>query len=206
MLETDKKSVNNFSWQQTIDRLRQIAIIKEKATKETNRHKGGINGHERMNVHKAINDHGGINSYQSVNEHENREDNDDFMANNFRGAEGERFKQKKQLSSRIWENANRRQNLQTELAQPQFPSIPLNPLSPSKAEGDRGPAASKAAIGQREVGRRLVKLLRQGIQLGYSLVTGRNSTEVESKTVRALSPRFLSVTPEEDDKEEVEEK
>ncbi|KAF7631107.1 hypothetical protein Mgra_00008639, partial [Meloidogyne graminicola] len=42
---------------------------------------------------------------------------------------------------------------------------------------------------------RLVNLLRDGIKLGYAL-TGKNSTELDNKTLKVVSPRFLSVTPE----------
>uniref|UniRef100_A0A914HFA0 MLt-TeN (Mlt-10) related n=1 Tax=Globodera rostochiensis TaxID=31243 RepID=A0A914HFA0_GLORO len=44
---------------------------------------------------------------------------------------------------------------------------------------------------------RLVELLRQGFALGYSMA-GQNGTDFEEKTLRSLSPRFLSVTPEGD--------
>ncbi|KAL7070884.1 hypothetical protein ACQ4LE_009647 [Meloidogyne hapla] len=43
---------------------------------------------------------------------------------------------------------------------------------------------------------RIVNLLRDGIKLGYAL-TGQNSTEIDNKTFKVVSPRFLSVTPEE---------
>nr|CAD2159278.1 unnamed protein product [Meloidogyne enterolobii] len=43
---------------------------------------------------------------------------------------------------------------------------------------------------------RLVNLLRDGIKLGYAF-TGQNSTELDNKTLKLVSPRFLSVTPEE---------
>uniref|UniRef100_A0A914I061 Uncharacterized protein n=1 Tax=Globodera rostochiensis TaxID=31243 RepID=A0A914I061_GLORO len=42
---------------------------------------------------------------------------------------------------------------------------------------------------------RLVELLRQGFALGYSMA-GQNGTDFEEKTLRSLSPRFLSVMPE----------
>jgi len=43
---------------------------------------------------------------------------------------------------------------------------------------------------------RLVNLLRDGIKLGYAF-TGQNSTELDNKTLKLVSPRFLSVTHEE---------
>jgi hypothetical protein len=42
-----------------------------------------------------------------------------------------------------------------------------------------------------------VTLLRDGIKLGYAFA-GKNSTDLENKTLKMVSPRFLSVTPEQD--------
>lgn len=47
---------------------------------------------------------------------------------------------------------------------------------------------------------RLMRLLRQAIRLGYSL-TGRNGTDMEHRTFRTLSPRFLSVIPQQEEHE-----
>ena len=44
---------------------------------------------------------------------------------------------------------------------------------------------------------RFVNLLRDGIKLGYAFA-GQNSTDLENKTLKMLSPRFLGVTPEDD--------
>lgn len=44
----------------------------------------------------------------------------------------------------------------------------------------------------------IVKFLRDGIHLAYSL-TGRNVSDFDKKNVKAFSPRFLSVVPEEED-------
>jgi hypothetical protein len=46
---------------------------------------------------------------------------------------------------------------------------------------------------------KLMRLVRDGIKLGYSL-TGRNTSELDDKNFKAFSPRLLSVVPEEDDK------
>ncbi|KAL3079073.1 hypothetical protein niasHS_014855 [Heterodera schachtii] len=44
---------------------------------------------------------------------------------------------------------------------------------------------------------RFIKLLREGLKLGYSLA-GKNLTDFDNKTLKMVSPRFLSVTPEQD--------
>lgn len=54
---------------------------------------------------------------------------------------------------------------------------------------------------QREKGKapidRFVKLLREGLKLGY-MVAGKNTTNFDSKTLKMASPRFLSVISEQD--------
>lgn len=45
---------------------------------------------------------------------------------------------------------------------------------------------------------RLITLLRDGVKLGYSL-TGRNTSEFDDKTLKAFSPRLMSVVPEQED-------
>lgn len=45
---------------------------------------------------------------------------------------------------------------------------------------------------------KLITLLRDGFKLGFSL-SGKNVTEIEDKTMKIVSPRFLSVVPEDDD-------
>ncbi|KAI1709539.1 moulting cycle domain-containing protein [Ditylenchus destructor] len=44
---------------------------------------------------------------------------------------------------------------------------------------------------------KLLALLRQGLKLGYT-IAGKNTTDFDDKTLRIVSPRFLSVVPEED--------
>lgn len=44
---------------------------------------------------------------------------------------------------------------------------------------------------------RFVKLLREGLKLGYAFA-GKNMSNFDDKTLKTLSPRFLSVTPEQD--------
>ena len=44
---------------------------------------------------------------------------------------------------------------------------------------------------------KVLDLLRQGVKLGYS-VTGQNTADFEDKTLKVVSPRFLSVLPEDD--------
>jgi hypothetical protein len=44
---------------------------------------------------------------------------------------------------------------------------------------------------------RFVDLLREGIKLGYAFA-GQNTSELENKTLKMVSPRFFSVTPEDD--------
>lgn len=47
---------------------------------------------------------------------------------------------------------------------------------------------------------RLMRLLKQGIKLGYSM-TGQNTTDFDKKNLKIASPRFLSVVPEKDEKD-----
>ncbi|KAI1702303.1 moulting cycle domain-containing protein [Ditylenchus destructor] len=44
---------------------------------------------------------------------------------------------------------------------------------------------------------KLLALLRQGLKLGYT-IAGKNTTDFDDKTLKIVSPRFLSVVPEED--------
>nr|CAD2195334.1 unnamed protein product [Meloidogyne enterolobii] len=44
---------------------------------------------------------------------------------------------------------------------------------------------------------RLVQMLREGIKLGYALA-GHNASDIDNKTMRMVSPRFFSVTAEDD--------
>lgn len=44
---------------------------------------------------------------------------------------------------------------------------------------------------------KLITLLREGLKIGFSLA-GQNATEMEDKTMRIVSPRLLSVVPEDD--------
>ncbi|KAF7636861.1 hypothetical protein Mgra_00003804 [Meloidogyne graminicola] len=44
---------------------------------------------------------------------------------------------------------------------------------------------------------RLVQMLREGIKLGYALA-GHNASEIDNKTMRMVSPRFFSVTAEDE--------
>lgn len=45
--------------------------------------------------------------------------------------------------------------------------------------------------------KRLSNLIRDGVKLGYSL-TGQNLTDLDTKTMKVMSPRFLSLIPEEE--------
>ncbi|KAH7721145.1 Protein MLT-10 [Aphelenchoides avenae] len=45
---------------------------------------------------------------------------------------------------------------------------------------------------------RMLKLMRDGFKIGYAL-SGKNTSEFDEKTLRVVSPRFLSVMPEETD-------
>lgn len=45
---------------------------------------------------------------------------------------------------------------------------------------------------------KLMSLLRDGLKIGFALA-GKNDTDLEDKTMKIVSPRFLSVMPEEDD-------
>lgn len=45
---------------------------------------------------------------------------------------------------------------------------------------------------------KLVRLLRQGLKLGYSL-SGKNMSSADEKNMKVASPRFLSVMPEVED-------
>lgn len=40
-------------------------------------------------------------------------------------------------------------------------------------------------------------MLREGIKLGYALA-GHNASDIDNKTMRMVSPRFFSVTAEDD--------
>ncbi|KAI1694001.1 moulting cycle domain-containing protein [Ditylenchus destructor] len=44
---------------------------------------------------------------------------------------------------------------------------------------------------------KLLALLRQGLKLGYT-IAGKNTSDFDDKTLKIVSPRFLSVVPEED--------
>ena len=45
---------------------------------------------------------------------------------------------------------------------------------------------------------KLMYLFRDGIKLGYAL-TGKNISNINDKNIKALSPRFFSVTSDQDD-------
>lgn len=49
---------------------------------------------------------------------------------------------------------------------------------------------------------RMLKLMRDGFKIGYAL-SGKNTSEFDEKTLRVVSPRFLSVMPEERDNKTV---
>ena len=44
---------------------------------------------------------------------------------------------------------------------------------------------------------RIFSLVRDGVHLGYRLA-GQNGTDFENKTLRMVSPRFLSIMPDDD--------
>ncbi|KAI1704489.1 moulting cycle domain-containing protein [Ditylenchus destructor] len=46
---------------------------------------------------------------------------------------------------------------------------------------------------------KVIGLLRQGLKIGYSLA-GKNSSDVDDKTLKLVSPRFLSVVPEDEER------
>ncbi|KAI1707294.1 moulting cycle domain-containing protein [Ditylenchus destructor] len=46
---------------------------------------------------------------------------------------------------------------------------------------------------------KLMGLLRQGLKIGYSLA-GKNSSDVDDKTLKLVSPRFFSVVPEDEER------
>ena len=43
--------------------------------------------------------------------------------------------------------------------------------------------------------RRMLDLLREGVKLSYQM-TGKNVSNFDDKTLKVISPRFLSVVPE----------
>lgn len=45
---------------------------------------------------------------------------------------------------------------------------------------------------------KLTKLLREGVKLGYGMM-GQNTTNIDEKTIKLISPRFLSVLPEDNE-------
>ncbi|KAE9554210.1 hypothetical protein FO519_002574 [Halicephalobus sp. NKZ332] len=51
--------------------------------------------------------------------------------------------------------------------------------------------------------KKIMGLMREGLKLGY-MAAGRNTSGFDTKTVRVMSPRFLSVTPEEQSENEDE--
>ncbi|KAI1705938.1 moulting cycle domain-containing protein [Ditylenchus destructor] len=58
--------------------------------------------------------------------------------------------------------------------------------------------AKKRSSKTQEPMQRLVALLRQGLKIGYSF-TGKNASDLDDKTLKVASPRFLSVVPEEEE-------
>lgn len=52
-----------------------------------------------------------------------------------------------------------------------------------------------------KIEKRLTNLILNSVKLGYSLTTGKNITDLNDKTMKVMSPRFLSVLP--DDEENV---
>lgn len=49
---------------------------------------------------------------------------------------------------------------------------------------------------------RLTDLVRDGVKLGFS-IAGENTTDFDEKTMKVISPRFLSVIPEDADNDTV---
>lgn len=47
---------------------------------------------------------------------------------------------------------------------------------------------------------KLIQLLRDGLKLGYT-IAGKNTSRFDEKTMKFVSPRFLSVVPEEGSKD-----
>ncbi|KAI1707793.1 moulting cycle domain-containing protein [Ditylenchus destructor] len=55
----------------------------------------------------------------------------------------------------------------------------------------------KKSLKSKDPMEKLLGLLRQGLKLGHS-IAGKNVTDFDDKTLKVVSPRFLSVVPEED--------
>lgn len=51
---------------------------------------------------------------------------------------------------------------------------------------------------QERTAKRLSNLIRDGVKLGYSL-SGQNATDLDQKTMKVMSPRFLSVIPDQEE-------
>ena len=57
--------------------------------------------------------------------------------------------------------------------------------------------ASKRSGKTKEPMSRLFELLRDGIQIAYKMA-GKNDTDFETKTLKMISPRFLSLMPDDE--------